>query len=108
MQTLINARQRPVIPRGDALPRRTLLDLPGQLALVSPLALCQLLDCLAAGARAGGLVCMRVHHTPGNFAPPALSSVLRWLLKLVPSQYAPTMPSSASTAVMTWVRRVSS
>ena len=48
------------------LPAQALVLLPGRLA--------------AVGGGAAG------HHTVGCFAPATPSSVLRWLLKLVPSQ----------------------
>lgn len=80
MPDSVNARRRPLIPHRKTPPPRTLLDLPGQLALLSPQALIQLFDGLAAGARAGALaMCMRVHgsQTPGNLEPLACSSVFR-------------------------------
>ena len=77
MQTLINARQRPIITPWLCPSLHPFPQLAFKFALLTALALCQLFDGLAAGASAGGLVCMRVHHTPGNFAPPAVSSVLR-------------------------------
>lgn len=83
----VDPRRRAILAHRVTPPPYPFLQFSGQLALVSPQALSQLFDGLAAGRRAWRLgVCMRVHHTPGSLPPPLLSSVLRWLLKLVPSQ----------------------
>ena len=78
---LVNPRQRPIIPSGHRLPLRPLLQLALLLALLPAQALVLLPGRFTAvGCGAAG------HHTVGCFAPATPSSVLRWLLKLVPSQ----------------------
>ena len=77
----VNPRRRPIIITRHHLTLRPLLQLALLLALLPAQALVLLPGRHAAvGGGAAG------HHTVGCFAPATPSSVLRWLLKLVPSQ----------------------
>lgn len=110
MQTLIYSRQRPIIAPWLCSLLHPLPQLTLQFAPVSPLALTSLFLC-AAAALPGGFARVRgPHHTPVTFpgAAPAPSSVLRWLLKLVPSQYPPTMLMTINTPVTICTRRLPS
>lgn len=109
-QTLIYARQRPIIAPGLCLLLRPLPQLALQLAPVSPLALGSLFLSAPTALPGGFARDWGPHHTPVTFpgAAPAPSSVLRWLLKLVPSQYPPTMLMTMSTPVTICTRRLPS
>lgn len=109
----INPRRRPIIPARDCLALCPLLQLACQLPGVSALAVGALFG-LAPAALGGAYVLVRAarqHHTPGALpcaGATAPSSVFLWLLKLVPSQYPPTMLMTMSTPVTICTRRLPS